>query len=268
MKQYLELLNYTLKNGMKKDDRTGVGTTSIFGYQMRFNLQEGFPLITTKKVFWKGVVEELLWFLRGETNVRSLQNKGVHIWDAWVKTNGDLGPIYGKQWRRWESWGPYHEVEYIDQIANVVEQIKTNPDSRRLIVNAWNIGELDRMALPPCHMMFQFYVANNKLSCQLYQRSADLLLGVPFNIASYALLTHMIAQVCNLEVGEYVHTIGDGHIYSNHYEQVKEQLTRTPRQLPQLELDKSINNIDDFKSEHIKLIGYDPYPAIKAEVAI
>jgi len=276
MKQYHELLNHILKYGTEKEDRTGTGTLSTFGYQMRFDLSAGFPILTTKKVFWHGVVEELLWFLRGETNIKSLVEKNVHIWDAWANEKGNLGPVYGAQWRGWKA---YEDVSkepacsiithtHVDQIENVIEQIKKDPNSRRLIVNAWNVGEVDQMALPPCHMFFQFYVANGKLSCQMYQRSADVFLGVPFNIASYSLLTHMIAQVCNLEVGEFVHTFGDVHVYKNHVEQIKEQLAREPRALPKLELDTSINNIDDFRSEYIKLIGYNPYPAIKGKVSI
>lgn len=272
MKQYHSLLNHVLSNGVEKSDRTGTGTLSVFGYQMRFDLNEGFPLMTTKKVYWKGVVEELLWFLRGETNIKSLVENNVHIWDAWADKDGNLGPVYGKQWRSWDTWSrSYLEgsgKESIDQIAEVIEQIKKNPDSRRLLVNAWNVGEIDQMALPPCHMFFQFYVANGKLSCQLYQRSGDIFLGVPFNIASYSLLTHMIAQVCGLGVGEFIHTLGDAHIYKNHMAQVKEQLSRDERELPKLILDPSITNIDDFKSEHIKLEGYNPHPAIKAEVAV
>lgn len=268
MKQYLELLNQVLEKGTEKKDRTGTGTISTFGAQMRFNLEEGFPLITTKKVYWHGVVEELLWFLRGETNIKTLVEKNVHIWDAWADKDGELGPVYGKQWRAWNTLMGQPRNHEIDQIARVIDQIKTNPDSRRLIVNAWNVGEITEMALPPCHMFFQFYVNNNKLSCQLYQRSGDMFLGVPFNIASYSLLTHMVAQVCGLDVGEFVHTLGDIHIYSNHVEQVKEQLSREPKELPKLELDKSIKNIDDFTSEHIKLVGYNSHPAIKGKVAV
>lgn len=264
MKQYHDLLKHVLHNGVEKHDRTGTGTLSTFGYQMRFDLNVGFPLLTTKRVYWHGVVEELLWFLRGETNIKSLVEKNVHIWDEWADKDGELGPVYGKQWRNWDT----HIGIEIDQIADVVHDIKTNPDSRRLIVNSWNVGEVDQMALPPCHMFFQFYVANGKLSCQLYQRSADIFLGVPFNIASYALLTHMIAQACNLNVGEFVHTLGDAHIYKNHMDQVHEQLSREPRTLPKLELDPLIKNIDDFRSEHIKLVDYNPYPAIKAKVAV
>jgi thymidylate synthase len=271
-KQYHDLLKHILDHGVRKDDRTGIGTLSTFGYQMRFDLAKGFPLLTTKKVYWKGVVEELLWFLRGETNIKSLVEKNVHIWDAWADKNGELGPVYGKQWRKWATrYTKISEPEVyydIDQIANVIEEIKKTPDSRRLIVSAWNVDELHKMKLVPCHFAFQFYVANGKLSCQLYQRSGDIFLGVPFNIASYSLLTHMIAQVCGLEVGEFIHTLGDAHIYVNHFEQVKEQLSREPRTLPMLELDKSINNIDHFKSEHIKIVGYDPHPAIKASVAV
>jgi len=269
MKQYHELLKHVLSNGIEKHDRTGTGTLSVFGYQMRFDLNAGFPLMTTKKIYWKGVVEELLWFLRGETNIKSLVEKNVHIWDAWADKDGNLGPVYGAQWRSWMAYdGEYDHYKTIDQIANVIEQIKRNPDSRRLIVNAWNVGEIDDMALPPCHMFFQFYVVSGKLSCQLYQRSGDIFLGVPFNIASYSLLTHMIAQVCDLDVGEFIHTLGDAHIYNNHKEQVLEQLSREPRELPKLVLDSSIKNIDDFKSEHIKLEDYNPHPTIKAEVAV
>ncbi len=263
MKQYHDLLKHILNAGHIKNDRTGIGTLSVFGYQMRFNLQDGFPLITTKKVYWRGVVEELLWFLRGETNIKSLVENKVHIWDAWADKNGDLGPVYGKQWRSWDAGH-----SYIDQIAQLIEQIKQNPDSRRLIVNAWNVAEINNMALPPCHMMFQFYVSAGKLSCQLYQRSGDAFLGVPFNIASYSLLTYMIAQVCNLEVGEFIHSFGDLHIYNNHIEQIMTQLAREPRQLPTLVLDNSIKHIDNFTSEHIKLVDYNPHPAIKAEVAV
>lgn len=270
MKQYQDLLKNILNTGALKEDRTGTGTLSVFGHQMRFNLQEGFPLVTTKKVYWHGVVEELLWFLRGETNIKSLVEKNVHIWDAWADEKGNLGPVYGAQWRSWFAWNDEHPLKYktIDQVANVIEQIKKNPDSRRLIVNSWNVGEIDNMALPPCHMFFQFYVNKGRLSCQWYQRSCDAFLGLPFNIASYALLTHMIAQVCDLEVGELITSIGDLHIYNNHLEQVMLQLSREPKKLPRLELDKSIKNIDDFKSINIKLTEYDFHPAIKAEVAI
>lgn len=263
MKQYHDLLNHVLKYGSEKEDRTGVGTLSTFGYQMRFDLSAGFPILTTKKIYWHGVVEELLWFLRGETNVKSLMEKNVHIWDAWADKTGDLGPIYGKQWRSWRS-----EHHYIDQISNVIEQIKTNPDSRRLIVNAWNVGDIDKMALPPCHMFFQFYVTDKKLSCQLYQRSGDIFLGVPFNIASYSLLTHMVAQVCDLGVGEFVHTLGDAHIYRSHLDQVNEQLVREPFSLPRLTLNHIIKDIDAFTADDIKLENYRYHPAIKAPIAV
>lgn len=278
MKQYLELLQHILENGVQKGDRTGTGTISTFGYQMRFDLKKGFPLLTTKKVFWKGVVEELLWMLRGETNVNSLKEKGVNIWNEWADENGDLGPVYGKQWRKWEA--PKKDISYhefvesgeitvnVDQIKNVIERIKTKPDCRRLIVSAWNPADIDSMKLPPCHCFFQFYVSNGKLSCQLYQRSADVFLGVPFNIASYALLTHLVAQVCGLDVGEFVHTFGDVHIYNNHIEQVKQQLTREPLELPVLDLDETIENIDSFTSNHIRLYNYKSHPPIKAEVSV
>lgn len=269
MNQYKDLLRHIINSGIEKSDRTGTGTLSTFGYQMRFDLQKGFPLLTTKKVYWHGVVEELLWFLRGETNIKSLVEKNVHIWDAWADKDGNLGPVYGRQWRSWNADDDYgSSYKGVDQIANVIEQIKINPDSRRLIVNAWNVERVPLMALPPCHMFFQFYVNSGKLSCQLYQRSGDAFLGVPFNIASYSLLTHMIAQVCDLEVGEFVHSFGDLHIYKNHMAQVNEQLLREPRELPKLVLDLSIKNIDDFRSEHIKIEGYNPHPAIKAAVAV
>lgn len=264
MKQYLDLLNDVLSNGTKKEDRTGTGTFSVFGRQLRFNLQEGFPLVTTKKVFWKGVVGELLWFLKGSTNVRELQEQGIGIWDAWADGNGDLGPVYGAQWRSW----PTPDGSHIDQIAQVIKSIKTNPDSRRHIVSAWNVADIPRMALPPCHVLFQFYVADGKLSCQLYQRSADLFLGVPFNIASYSLLTHMIAQVCDLDVGEFIITFGDAHIYSNHIEQVKTQLKRYPYSLPILQLNPGIKDIDKFTIEDITLFRYLHHPPIKGEVAV
>lgn len=264
MKQFHDLLHHVLDHGTVKSDRTGTGTISVFGYQMRFNLQEGFPLLTTKKLHTRSIFHELLWFLKGETNIQYLKDNKVTIWDEWADENGDLGPVYGKQWRSWEA----ADGTTIDQISNVIEQIKTNPDSRRLLVIAFNPGEISKMALPPCHAFFQFYVANGKLSCQLYQRSADIFLGVPFNIASYALLTHMIAQACDLEVGEFIHTLGDAHIYSNHLEQVKLLLSRTPRPLPKLKLNPAIKNVFDFKYEDITIEGYDPHPGIKAEVAV
>ncbi|WP_413559966.1 thymidylate synthase [Bdellovibrio sp. HCB209] len=264
MKQYHDLMNFVLENGTRKEDRTGTGTISTFGYQMRFNLQEGFPLLTTKKLHTRSIFHELLWFLKGETNISYLKENKVTIWDEWADENGNLGPVYGKQWRSWET----ADGRTIDQITNVVEQIKKNPDSRRLLVIAFNPGDVDKMALPPCHAFFQFYVANGKLSCQLYQRSADIFLGVPFNIASYALLVHMIAQVCNLEVGDFVHTLGDAHIYSNHLEQVHLQLSREERPLPQLKLNPDVKNLFDFKFEDIEVVGYDPHPAIKAPVAV
>ena len=262
-KQYHDLLKYVLENGTYKKDRTGVGTKSIFGYQMRFDLQEGFPILTTKKIYWHGVVEELLWFLRAETNIKSLVEKNVHIWNAWAKKNGELGPIYGYQWRKWPK-----ENGHVDQIKNIIEEIKKNPNSRRLVVNSWNVSQIDEMALPPCHTMFQFYVADNRLSCQLYQRSADIFLGLPFNIASYSLLTHMIAQICDLEVGDFVHSIGDAHVYMDHLDQINEQLKRNSFELPKLKLNKEIKNIDDFKSEDIKIENYQHHPAIKASVAV
>jgi thymidylate synthase len=264
MKQYHDLLEYILKYGVKKLDRTGIGTISVFGYQMRFNLQEGFPLVTTKKIHIKSVIYELLWFLRGDTNIRYLNENGVTIWDEWADENGDLGPIYGYQWRSW----PTSKGEYIDQIAEVEKMIKTNPHSRRLIVSAWNVEYIDKMALPPCHTLFQFYVAEGKLSCQLYQRSGDVFLGVPFNIASYALLTQMMAQVCGLHPGEFVHTLGDAHIYLNHLEQVKLQLSRDFKPLPKMEINPNKTSIFDFVYEDFNLIGYDPHPSIKADVAV
>ena len=264
MKQYHDLLHHVLDNGHLKSDRTGTGTLSVFGYQMRFNLADGFPLVTTKKIHLKSIIYELLWFIRGETNIAYLMDNGVSIWNEWADENGELGPVYGKQWRSWQG----ANGQIIDQISNVIEEIKTNPDSRRLIVSAWNVGDLDKMALAPCHAFFQFYVNNNKLSCQLYQRSADVFLGVPFNIASYALLTMMIAQVCNLELGEFIHTFGDVHIYSNHLEQVKEQLTRTPKELPQMKINSAIKSIYDFDYADFELINYSPDPAIKAPVAV
>ena len=264
MKQYHGLLKHVLNTGIKKSDRTGTGTVSTFGYQMRFNLADGFPLVTTKKVHLKSIIHELLWFLAGDTNTKYLKDNGVSIWDEWANDNGDLGPVYGHQWRSWET----SDGRVVDQISDVIQQIKANPDSRRLIVSAWNVGDLDKMALMPCHNLFQFYVANNHLSCQLYQRSADVFLGVPFNIASYALLTQMIAQVCNLELGDFVHSFGDVHIYLNHMEQVNLQLSRTPRSLPQMKINPEVKSIFDFKYSDFELVNYDPEPAIKAPVAI
>lgn len=264
MKQYHDLLKHVLNQGTQKSDRTGVGTISVFGYQMRFNLQDGFPLLTTKKLHTRSIFHELLWFLKGETNIQYLKENKVTIWDDWADENGELGPVYGKQWRSWET----ADGKTIDQITNVIKQIQENPDSRRHLVVAFNPGEVEKMALPPCHAFFQFYVANGKLSCQLYQRSADIFLGVPFNIASYALLTHMVAQVCNLGVGEFIHTFGDAHIYTNHMEQVELLLSRTPKELPQLSLNPSVKNIFDFQYTDIKILNYDPHPTIKAEVAV
>lgn len=264
MKQYLQLLKHILDTGVDRTDRTGTGTRSVFGYQMRFDLSAGFPLLTTKKLHIKSVIYELLWFLRGETNVRWLQERGVKIWDEWADENGDLGPVYGSQWRSW----PDGRGGTIDQIANVVSSIRTKPDSRRHIVTAWNPAEVDDMALPPCHCLFQFYVAEGKLSCQLYQRSADVFLGVPFNIGSYALLTHMMAQVTGLEVGEFVHSFGDVHLYKNHFEQAETQLNREPRPLPRLTVNPEKTDIFDFVFEDFQITGYDPHPHIKAEVAV
>ena len=264
MNQYLKLLEHVKQNGQKKEDRTGTGTMSVFGYQMRFNLNESFPLLTTKKVHLKSVIYELLWFLSGDTNIKFLKDNGVSIWDEWADENGNLGPVYGHQWRSW----PTSEGREIDQISNLINQIKKTPDSRRLIVSAWNVGEINKMKLPPCHCFFQFYVADGRLSCQLYQRSADIFLGVPFNIASYALLTQMIAHVCGLECGEFIHTLGDAHIYTNHINQVNEQLRRKPKKLPQIKINPSVKNIFDFKYEDFSLEGYDPYPLIKAPVAV
>lgn len=264
MQAYLDLLNHIKKNGTFKSDRTGTGTTSVFGYQMRFNLEEGFPLVTTKKTHLKSIIHELLWFLKGETNIGYLTENSVRIWDEWADENGDLGPVYGKQWRSWE--GANGVV--VDQIKEAVHTLKTNPDSRRIIVSAWNVADLPKMALMPCHAFFQFYVANGKLSCQLYQRSADVFLGVPFNIASYALLTMMMAQVCDLGLGDFIWTGGDTHLYSNHMEQVDLQLTRTPRALPTMKINPEVKDILDFKYEDFTLEGYDPYPAIKAPVAV
>jgi len=264
MKQYHDLLRHVLTQGTVKSDRTGTGTISVFGYQMRFDLQKGFPLLTTKKLHTRSIFHELLWFIKGETNIKYLKDNKVSIWDEWADENGDLGPVYGKQWRSWEG----ADGTTIDQFSNVIEEIKKNPDSRRLLVVAFNPADINKMALPPCHAFFQFYVADGKLSCQLYQRSADIFLGVPFNIASYALLVHMVAQVCNLEVGEFIHTLGDAHIYSNHLEQVKLQLSRECRPLPKLKLNPNVKSIFDFKYEDIEITGYDPHPAIKGEVAI
>jgi len=264
MKQYLELLQDILDNGTDKSDRTGTGTRSIFGAQLRFDLSQGFPLLTTKKVFLKGVIHELLWFIAGDTNIKYLTDNGVHIWDEWADENGDLGPVYGHQWRSW----PAPDGKAIDQLAGVIEMIKKSPDSRRLIVSAWNPAEVDDMALPPCHTLFQFYVAGGKLSCQLYQRSADMFLGVPFNIASYSLLTMMVARACGLQLGDFVHTFGDAHIYRNHFEQVTEQLLRTPRALPTMVINPDVKDVFAFRYEDFKLEGYDPWPAIKAPVAV
>lgn len=261
MKQYLDMLRYVLENGVDKMDRTGVGTRSVFGRQMRFDLSLGFPLMTTKKMHLKSIIHELLWFIKGDTNVKYLQDNGVRIWNEWADENGDLGPIYGSQWRNWNGEG-------IDQLAQVVDKLKNNPNDRRMIVSAWNVSKIPEMHLPPCHMMFQFYVANGKLSCMLYQRSCDMFLGVPFNIASYALLTMMLAQVCNLEPGEFVHTLGDTHIYHNHFEQVKEQLRREPLPLPTMKLNPQVKDINDFKYEDFILENYECYGAIKAQVAV
>ena len=264
MRQYLDLMRQILEHGNRKQDRTGTGTLSIFGPQLRFDLQAGFPLLTTKKVHLKSIIHELLWFLKGETNTRYLKDNGVSIWDEWADDKGELGPVYGYQWRSW----PAADGRHIDQIAKVIADIKSNPNSRRLIVSAWNVSDLDKMALMPCHAFFQFYVADGKLSCQLYQRSADLFLGVPFNIASYALLTLMVAQVCGLQPGEFVHALGDTHLYLNHLDQAREQLSRTPRRLPAMKLNPAVTNIFDFKYEDFTLEAYDPYPAIKAPVAV
>lgn len=264
MKQYLDLLDYVLKNGTTKEDRTGTGTISVFGYQMRFDLSNGFPLLTTKKLHLKSIIHELLWFLNGDTNVKYLQENGVRIWNEWADENGELGPVYGHQWRSW----PDYKGNSIDQISNVINQIKKNPDSRRLIVSAWNVAEVENMALPPCHTLFQFYVSNGKLSLQLYQRSADIFLGVPFNIASYALLLMMVAQVTDLQVGEFIHTLGDAHIYKNHLEQVHEQLSRQPRALPTMKLNPNVNDIFNFHFEDFSLEDYNPHPHIKGIVAV
>jgi len=264
MKQYHDLMKHILEQGVKKEDRTGTGTISVFGYQMRFDLSEGFPLMTTKKLHLRSIIHELLWFLKGETNIKYLKENKVTIWDEWADANGELGPVYGYQWRSW----PTADGRHIDQITNVIDQIKRNPDSRRLIVSAWNVGDVEKMKLPPCHAFFQFYVADGKLSCQLYQRSADVFLGVPFNIASYALLLMMVAQVCNLKTGDFVHTLGDAHLYLNHLEQTKLQLSRDFRPLPQMKINPDVKSIFDFKFEDFTLESYDPHPHIKAEVAV
>jgi len=264
MKQYLDLMRHVRDYGNEKGDRTGTGTLSVFGHQMRFDLSEGFPLVTTKKCHLKSIIHELLWFLSGDTNVKYLQDNGVRIWNEWADEEGNLGPVYGYQWRSW----PAADGRHIDQISQVIEQIRNTPDSRRIIVSAWNVGEIDNMALPPCHMMFQFYVADGKLSCQLYQRSADIFLGVPFNIASYALLTLMIAQVCDLSPGDFVHTLGDAHLYTNHLEQADEQLSRKPYPLPVMKINPEVKSIFDFKFEDFELVGYQAHPHIKAVVAV
>ncbi|MFP4471600.1 MAG: thymidylate synthase [Bacteroidales bacterium] len=264
MKQYLDLLDHVLKTGVKKEDRTGTGTVSVFGYQMRFDLSEGFPVLTTKKLHLRSIIHELLWFLNGDTNIKYLNDNRVTIWNEWADENGDLGPVYGYQWRSW----PAADGRHIDQISRVIESIKTNPDSRRHLVNAWNVGELDKMALPPCHIMFQFYVADGRLSLQMYQRSADIFLGVPFNIASYSLLLMMVAQVTGLEPGDYVHTFGDAHIYLNHIDQVKLQLTRDPYPLPQMKINPEVKNIFDFKFGDFELVNYTAHPHIKGEISV
>jgi thymidylate synthase len=264
MKQYLDLMSHVRDNGTKKEDRTGTGTISVFGHQMRFDLSEGFPLVTTKKCHLKSIIHELLWFLSGDTNIKYLQENGVRIWNEWADEDGNLGPVYGYQWRNW----PAADGRHVDQISQIIDQIKNNPDSRRIIVNAWNVAEIENMALPPCHMMFQFYVADGRLSCQLYQRSADIFLGVPFNISSYALLTMMVAQVCNLAPGDFVHTLGDAHLYSNHMEQVDVQLSRKPFPLPVMKINPDVKSIFDFKFEDFELVGYEAHPHIKAVVAV
>ncbi len=264
MRLYLDLLEHIMSNGTQKGDRTGTGTTSVFGHQLRFDLSEGFPLLTTKKLHWKSIVYELLWFLKGDTNVRYLQDNGVRIWNEWADENGDLGPVYGKQWRSW----PSKSGKGIDQIARAIDLIRNNPDSRRIIVNAWNVSDLPDMALTPCHALFQFYVADGKLSCQLYQRSADVFLGVPFNIASYALLTHIIANLCDLVVGDFVHTFGDVHLYSNHIEQAREQLSRDPRPLPRLSINRKFTSVDEIEFGDFEILDYHPHPHIRAKVAV
>ncbi len=264
MREYLDLMRHVLENGQRKNDRTGTGTLSVFGYQLRFDLQRGFPLLTTKKVHLKSIIHELLWFLKGDTNVRYLKENGVTIWDEWADEHGDLGPVYGRQWRSW----PTPDGGHIDQISQVLAELKSNPDSRRMLVCAWNVADLPKMALMPCHALFQFYVADGRLSCQLYQRSADIFLGVPFNIASYALLTLMMAQVCGLKPGEFIHTFGDTHLYLNHLDQAREQLSREPRPLPTMKLNPNVTSLFDFRYEDFELVGYEPHPAIKAPVAV
>ena len=264
MKQYLNLMTHVMKNGTLKTDRTGTGTKSVFGHQMRFDLSKGFPCVTTKKLHLKSIIHELLWFLKGDTNIKYLNDNGVKIWDEWADNEGNLGHVYGYQWRSW----PTPDGNHIDQIKKVIEQLKQNPNSRRIIVSAWNVGEIETMALPPCHTFFQFYVGNNKLSCQLYQRSADIFLGVPFNIASYALLTMMVAQVCDLKLGEFIHTLGDAHIYSNHFEQTKLQLSRDPKRLPKMKINENIKDIFNFAFEDFKLVDYESHPHIKGKVAV
>ena len=264
MRQYLDLMSHVLEKGAKKEDRTGTGTLSVFGYQMRFDLAEGFPLLTTKKLHLKSIIYELLWFLRGEANIKYLRDHGVNIWNEWADANGELGPVYGAQWRSWKT----PDGQTVDQISQVIDQIRRNPDSRRLIVSAWNVGEIPKMALPPCHLLFQFYVADGGLSCQMYQRSADIFLGLPFNIASYALLTMMVAQVCDLEPGEFIITLGDAHLYSNHFEQARLQLTREPLKLPRMKINPSVHSIFEFNYEDFELVGYEAHPHIKAEVAV
>lgn len=264
MKQYLDLMQHVLDNGAQKHDRTGTGTISVFGYQMRFNLQEGFPMVTTKKLHLKSIIHELIWFLQGDTNIKYLKDNGVRIWDEWADENGNLGPVYGSQWRSW----PKPDGGHIDQITQIINTIKNNPDSRRIIVSAWNVAEIENMALPPCHAFFQFYVADGKLSCQLYQRSADIFLGVPFNIASYALLTMMVAQVCDLQAGDFIHTFGDAHLYNNHIEQTHLQLSRDPKPLPTMKINPAVKNIFDFKFEDFELMDYEAHPHIKGAVAV